>query len=71
MYQLGLSDKEYEEFRKKVKCELVMRDWSLVDLAKKTKYSVQTIRHFMVRTENHSRFVAFAIADVFGWEISK
>jgi len=69
MYQLGLNQKEYEEFRKKVRCELVMRDWTMVDLAKKTKYSVQTIRHFMVKTEPHSRFVAFAIAEVFGWEI--
>lgn len=71
MYQLKLSNEDYKNFRKKVRHELVERDWNLVDLAKQTKYSPNTIRQFMSEYAENSRFVAFAIAEVFGWEIDK
>lgn len=71
MYQLGMSEEEYAEFRKRIRHELVDRGWNLVDLAKRTRYSPNTIRQFMSEYAANSRFVAFAIAEVFGWEMKK
>lgn len=46
MYKLELSKDEYELFKKKVKCEMIMKDLKIKDLAKMTNYDEQSIRGF-------------------------
>lgn len=71
MYKLGMSYEEMEDFKKRVRCELIMRGWNQIDLAKATKYSPNTIRQFMSKYENDSKFIAYAISECLGLELKK
>lgn len=62
MYKLELNKDEYELFKKKVKCEMIMRDLKIKDLAEMTNYDEQSIRGFL--SNRNSKFIAFAIAQV-------
>lgn len=66
MYKLALTDSEYEYFKKRVKCEMIMHDLTFSDLAEKTKYSEMTIRNFM--SVRNSKFVAYALCKALGLE---
>lgn len=62
MYKLELNSNEYEQFKKKVKCELIMRDMTIQELADLINYDAQSVRGFL--SNRNSKFIAYAIADV-------
>lgn len=66
MYKLDLTDSEYELFKKRVRCEMIMRDLQISDLAEMTKYSEMTIRNFL--SVRKSKFVAYALCKALGLE---
>jgi len=68
MYRLKLNEQEYSDFKRKVKAEMILRDIKVEEIAEQTNYTVTTIRHFL--SNQNSKFVARAIADVLGIEVN-
>ena len=68
MYRLKLNEQEYEDFKKKVKAEMILRGIRVDELAEQTNYSEITIRHFL--SKQNSKFVARALADVLEIEVN-
>lgn len=61
MYQLELTKKEYQQFKREAKSKMLMQGMTIQELSKKTGYSTQSIYNFFANT--NSRFMAFAIAE--------
>lgn len=66
MYQLVLSQSEYEKFKRKAKARMIEKDISMNELSEKTGYPMTTLYNFF--SKQNSRFVAYAIATELGIE---
>ena len=69
MYRLKLNKEQYEQFKKMARIEMILRDLSIKDLAKKTNYNEQSLRGFFCK--KNSKFIAYAIAEALNMEIEE
>lgn len=64
MYELDMTEKEYENFIKNVKAKMIELEMNERDLARKIGYSISTIYGFFAG--RYSRFLAAAISKELG-----
>ncbi len=60
MYKVSMNEQEYEQFKKIVRIQMLQNKMTFADLAEKTGYSLDAIRHFF--STRYSKFIAYAIA---------
>lgn len=64
MYEVVMTQGEYEQFKTKARIKMLEKDITYETLSARTGYSISTIHHFF--SQKNSRFVAAAIAKELG-----